>query len=308
MDKLLNQFIAIAETGSIRAATAVLNVTQPTLTVNMHKLESDLKAQLFVRSARGVRLTAYGEIVYENARLIQRLDDNMRKSVEDMRTRNERGISIGSGYSWWTVFVREMLLDYQRHNPRAPVQVSLGDQLRCLDQLLSGDISLFVSHEIRGLSSGIGTQFIRLSQVYNGVFVREGHPLLGAMRTSQEIEAYPLITSSLAESRQQRFFDNDWRRERGEDSFGRDRYIFGSNSISACIDYLRNTDAFLRISNVIAPYFAEQGVMEVLQEARPTSIPMGIYVLKERRGEQRLEQTLDWLIAACRKTLPPLLA
>ena len=99
MDKLLNQFIAIAETGSIRAATAVLNVTQPTLTVNMHKLESDLKAQLFVRSARGVRLTAYGEVVYENARLMQRLDDNMRKSVEDMRTRNERGISIGSGYS-----------------------------------------------------------------------------------------------------------------------------------------------------------------------------------------------------------------
>ena len=62
-----------------------------------------------------------------------------------------------------------MLLDYQRHNPKAPVQVSLGDQLRCLDQLLSGDISLFVSHEIRGLSSGIGTRFIRLSQVYNGV-------------------------------------------------------------------------------------------------------------------------------------------
>ena len=305
MDKLLRQFIAIAETGSIRAATAVLNVTQPTLTVNMRKLEGDLNARLFVRSARGVRLTPYGEVIYENARLMQRLDDNMRRSVDEMRVRSERGISIGSGYSWWTIFVRDMLLRYQQHNPKAPVQVSLGDQLRCLDQLLSGDISLFISHEIRGLSGGTGAQFIRLSQVYNGVFVRNGHPLLGAMRTSAEIEAYPVITSSLAESRQQRFFDENWRRARGETPFGRESYIFGSNSISACLDYLRNTDAFLRISNVIAPYFAEHGVMEVQQAGSPDMIPMGIYVLAERRGEKRLENVLEWLIAACRETLPP---
>ncbi|GLQ10500.1 pca operon transcription factor PcaQ [Devosia yakushimensis] len=305
MDKLLRQFIAIAETGSIRAATAVLNITQPTLTVNMRKLEGDLNARLFVRSARGVRLTPYGEVIYENARLMQRLDDNMRKSVDEMRVRSERGISIGSGYSWWTIFVRDMLLRYQQQNPKAPVQVSLGDQLRCLDQLLSGDISLFVSHEIRGLSGGIGAQFIRLSQVYNGVFVRAGHPLLGAVRTPAEIEAYPVVTSSLAESRQQRFFDENWRRLRGEAPFGRESYIFGSNSISACLDYLRSTDAFLRISNVIAPYFAEQGVMEVQQAGTPAMIPMGIYVLAERRGEKRLENVLEWLIAACRETLPP---
>lgn len=305
MDKLLRQFIAIAETGSIRAATAVLNVTQPTLTVNMRKLEADLNARLFVRSARGVRLTPYGEVIYENARLMQRLDDNMRKSVEEMRARNERGISIGSGYSWWTVFVRDVLLRYQQRNPKAPLQVSLGDQLRCLDQLLSGDISLFVSHEIRGLNAGIGAQFIRLSQVYNGVFVRDGHPLLGGVRTREEIEAYPVVTSSLAESRQQRFFDENWRRQRGEAPFGRESYIFGSNSISACLDYLRNTDAFLRISNVIAPYFAEQGIVEVKQAGTLASIPMGIYVLVERRGEKRLEDVLEWLIAACREALPP---
>lgn len=304
MDKLLRQFIAIAETGSIRAATAVLNVTQPTLTVNMRKLEGDLNARLFVRSARGVRLTPYGEVIYENARLMQRLDDNMRKSLEEMRVRNERGISIGSGYSWWTIFVRDMLLRYQEHNPKAPVQVSLGDQLRCLDQLLSGDISLFVSHEIRGLNAGIGAQFIRLSQVYNGVFVRAGHPLLGAPRSQQEIETYPVITSSLAESRQQRFFDENWRRLRGESLFGRESYIFGSNSMSACLDYLRKTDAFLRMSNVIAPYFAGHGVLEVQQSGPSTMIPMGIYVLAERRGEKNLENMLEWLISACRETLP----
>lgn len=305
MDRLLHQFIAIAETGSIRAAAVVLNVTQPTLTVNMRKLEEDMDARLFARSSRGVRLTPYGEVVYENARVMQRLDDNMRKSVKDMRARSERGISVGSGYSWWTVFVRDTVLDYQRVNPGAPVEVSLGDQMRCLDQLLSGDISLFVSHEIRGLSPSLGAQFIRLSQVYNGVFVREGHPLLGRTRTRTEIENYPVVTSSLSESRQQRFFDEHWRRARGESSFGQENHVFGSNSISACIDYLTHTDAFLRISNVIAPYFAERGIAEVSQSGPLSMIPMGIYVLAERRGEARLETLLTALTAASQATLPP---
>jgi len=304
MDRLLHQFIAIAETGSIRAAAVVLNVTQPTLTVNMRKLEEELDARLFARSSRGVRLTPYGEVVYENARLMQRLDDNMRKSVNDMRARSERGISIGSGYSWWTVFVRDTLLDYQRRNPGAPVEVSLGDQMRCLDQLLSGDISLFVSHEIRGLSSSLGAQFIRLSQVYNGVFVRAGHPLLGKPRTRMEIDAFPMITSSLSESRQQRFFDAHWRRARGETAFGGESHIFGSNSISACIDYLAHTDAFLRISNVIAPYFAERSVLEVAQLETLPIIPMGIYVLAERRGERRVEDLIKALSTAGRACLP----
>lgn len=304
MDRLLHQFIAIAETGSIRAAAAVLNITQPTLTVNMRKLEEDMDARLFTRSSRGVRLTPYGDVVYENARLMQRLDDNMRKTVNDMRVRAERGISIGSGYSWWTVFVRDSLLEYQQRNPAAPIQVSLGDQMRCLDQLLSGDITLFVSHEIRGLNVGLGTQFIRLSQVYNGVFVRADHPLLGASRTPEEIEAFPMITSSLAESRQQRFFDEHWRRVRGEAPFGRENHVFGSNSISACLDYLAHTDAYLRISNVIAPYFAQRGVVEVVQADQPAIIPMGIYVLAERRGEKQLEEVLAQLSAACREKLP----
>jgi len=306
MDNLLRQFIAIAETGSITAAASVLHVTQPTLTVNMRKLEESLKVALFSRSSRGVRLTPYGEVLYENACLMQRLNDNMLRAVEDLRVNTEQGLSIGSGYSWWAVFVRDLVLEYQRNNANAPVQVSLGDQLRCLDQLLAGDISLFVSHEIKGLGTGTGTQFIRISQVYNAVFVRAGHPLLGAPRQDAEIDAYPVVTSLLPESRQQRFFDDSWRRLHGAAPFERERYAFGSNSLSACIDYVQSTDALLRYSHVIGPHFARQGLVEVTHAVPPQMMPMGIYVLAERRGDERLEALLELMIAAAQRALPPL--
>ena len=53
MDKLLNQFLAVAEAGTISAAATALFVTQPTLTFNMRKLEENLGVKLLIRTPRG---------------------------------------------------------------------------------------------------------------------------------------------------------------------------------------------------------------------------------------------------------------
>ena len=46
MDKRLRQFLAVAETGNVSVAAELLHVTQPTISVNLNKLEED---QLFSR-------------------------------------------------------------------------------------------------------------------------------------------------------------------------------------------------------------------------------------------------------------------
>ena len=76
MDKLLIQFLAVAEAGSISGAATALFVTQPTLTINMRKLEETMGVPLLTRSSRGVELTPYGETLYQNASLMRRLYDN----------------------------------------------------------------------------------------------------------------------------------------------------------------------------------------------------------------------------------------
>jgi LysR family transcriptional regulator of abg operon len=191
MDKLLNQFLAVADAGTISGAATALFVTQPTLTFNMRKLEETMGVPLLLRSSRGVELTEYGETLYQNARLMRRLYDNTLSAIAHQRGRTEQGLRIGSGYSWWTLFIRDMAIDYSARYPNARIHVSLGNQLRCMDQLLSGDISLFVAHEIEGLNRSTGAKFIPLSRVGQGYFCRVGHPLLGRPRGMAEIEAYP---------------------------------------------------------------------------------------------------------------------
>lgn len=60
MDKSYYQFLAVAEHGSISAAAMALNLSQPTLTATIRKLEGQLGVPLLIRKSKGVELTEYG--------------------------------------------------------------------------------------------------------------------------------------------------------------------------------------------------------------------------------------------------------
>jgi LysR family transcriptional regulator, regulator of abg operon len=305
MDKLLSQFLAVAEAGTISGAATTLFVSQPTLTINMRKLEEQMGVPLLVRSSRGVDLTPYGETLYQNARLMRRLHDNTLKAIEQQRGRTEHGISIGAGYSWWTLFIRDMVADYSSRHPNARIHVSLGNQLRCMDQMLSGDISLFIAHEIEGLSRSTGARFLPLTRVGTAYFVRSGHPLLDAPRSIAEIEAYPAVTTAMPETRHQRFFETWGRTTVGSASFNQGDYIFASNSLAACLDYVMRTDAVISHTDTLEAELARRGVGRVTLTEPTRQHVAGIYVLEERYEHQRVRELVTWLQEAAASVLRP---
>lgn len=306
MDKLLNQFLAVAEAGTISAAATALFVTQPTLSFNMRKLEENLGVPLLIRTPRGVELTEYGETLYQNGRLMRRLYDNTLNAIAHQQGRTEQGLRLGTGYSWWTLFIRDMVLDYSRSYPNARIHVSLGNQLRCMDQLLSGDISLFVAHEIEGLSRSTGARLIPLTRVGQGYFVRAGHPLLGRPRTLAEIEAYPAVTSSLPEIRHQRFFEAWSRTTSGSAPFDQGKYVFASNSLAACLDYVERSEAVIGHTEVMEGEFVRRGLKRIALTEPSRQNLIGIYVLEERAAEPRVAELVERLRQAAGAVLPAL--
>lgn len=303
MNKMLRQFMAVAEAGTMSGGATAALVSQPSLTVNMRRLEETMGVPLFIRTPRGVRLTEYGETLYQNARLMQRLYDNTLKALERQRQRTEEGLRIGSGYSWWSLFIRDMVVEHSRRHPGARIYVSLGNQLRCMDLLLGGDISMFVSHEIEGLSLNTGTELIPLMQVGAGYFVREGHPLLGRTVTLADIDRYPMVSTAVPEARHQRFFET-WTQTLADSAFDQQHYTFASNSLAACLDYVEHTDAVINHTDVMAKEFQRRGLhrLSLADSARKRTV--GIYVLKERMSEQRTMETIALLKEAARAMLP----
>ena len=65
----LRYLVALAESGHFRKAAEYCNVSQPTLSIAIKKLESELGVCLFERARHKVATTPTGELIVEQARL-----------------------------------------------------------------------------------------------------------------------------------------------------------------------------------------------------------------------------------------------
>ena len=72
----LRSFIEVARHGHVTRAAERLLLAQPALSQQMRRLEREVGAELFTRTARGVRLTQAGELLLPRAvRVVTELDD-----------------------------------------------------------------------------------------------------------------------------------------------------------------------------------------------------------------------------------------
>jgi LysR family transcriptional regulator, nitrogen assimilation regulatory protein len=93
--KQLRYFIAIAEEGSLSAASARLHVAQPSLSQHVINIEEELGVQLLDRSPRGIVLTQSGQILLQHAREICRSMEICRASVRESGGVPHGSVSVG---------------------------------------------------------------------------------------------------------------------------------------------------------------------------------------------------------------------
>jgi LysR family transcriptional regulator, nitrogen assimilation regulatory protein len=68
--RTLQNFVAVADAGSLTAAALAIPIAQPALTRQVRELEAEMGVQLLQRLPRGVRLTQAGVTFYESAQRI----------------------------------------------------------------------------------------------------------------------------------------------------------------------------------------------------------------------------------------------
>ncbi|MFC6171855.1 LysR family transcriptional regulator [Loigolactobacillus jiayinensis] len=92
---LLEELVTFAQNGTLAKTAALLNVTQPTVTRGMQKLEADLQVQLFKREPNRISLTKTGELAASEAAKLLQANQQLIKQIRNF-DQNQTTLKIGA--------------------------------------------------------------------------------------------------------------------------------------------------------------------------------------------------------------------
>ncbi|WP_294144229.1 LysR family transcriptional regulator [uncultured Clostridium sp.] len=81
----LKYFIAVAQTQHMSKAAQKLNITQPSLSTSIRRLEADIGYQLFDRTGRGIQLNEYGKIFLEGVTAADHIMSSCLSEMEELK-------------------------------------------------------------------------------------------------------------------------------------------------------------------------------------------------------------------------------
>jgi DNA-binding transcriptional LysR family regulator len=191
--RLLRIFVTIVECGGFAPATARLNISESTISSNMHDLEQRLGMRLCDRGRRGFRLTADGSVVYEAAKKLFANLDTFRNEVVALRQKMSGAVQVGLPDCMVTNpdarFHAAFERYYSRENDVRLVLHILSP--RDLERgVLEGRIQIAVAPRHRRIA---GLEFTPLFDEENLLFCGRGHPFFdrpdGSLTRTEVAEA-----------------------------------------------------------------------------------------------------------------------
>ncbi|MGC7101361.1 LysR family transcriptional regulator [Amycolatopsis lurida] len=119
----LRYVAAVAEAGSFTAAAEALYLSQPSLSVQIRKLERELGVALFERLGRRVTLTTAGEAFLEHARPALFHLERAREEAVAVRDLHRGRLAIGALPSAGATLLPKVLADYRAAYPEVELRL-----------------------------------------------------------------------------------------------------------------------------------------------------------------------------------------
>lgn len=182
--------VEIARSGSIRKAAEKLNITASALNRRLQDLEHEIGAPLFERKARGVRLTAAGEMFMRYARNQIAEAEQFASQVEELKGLRRGPVRIACSQALATNYLPTQIAKFRQDRPGITFDLQVMDHDQALAALTAYDVDLALVFRPE-----IWPQIRILATLPQRIVVimRKDHPLAGTgqLRLSECLE-FPL--------------------------------------------------------------------------------------------------------------------
>ena len=170
----IRYFLAVCEHRNFTHAASASNVSQPSLTTAIKKLEGELGGELFVRDRAGCRLTALGILM--RPRLQKIYDETRQAKAEAIRhMRLERvPLSVGVGETIGHSRISAAMERMRKRVPQAEIELIVASSSGLLAALRDGNLDVVVT------SDKVSEDLYRIDHLYEEdyrVVVSKSHPL-----------------------------------------------------------------------------------------------------------------------------------
>ena len=167
-------FLAVCEHRNFTHAASASNVSQPSLTTAIKKLEDELGGALFIRDRAGCRLTALGKLMHPRLERVQ-AETREAKAEAVRHARLERvPICIGVGETIGHSKVSMAMEQIRARLPQVEIELIVASNSALLTGLRDGDFDLVVTTE------NASDELYRIDPLYSEeykVVVASTHPL-----------------------------------------------------------------------------------------------------------------------------------
>lgn len=143
----LRLFWEVARAGSLRAASARLHLSQPTISAQIKALEKSLDEPLFDRTGRGLKLTTGGRLVMECAAEIFALGTEMVRSLHGMGNARNLRLNVGITDSMPKLVAWRLIQPAVKSFPKLQLSCVEGHAQELLGSLAGGRLDVVLSDE-----------------------------------------------------------------------------------------------------------------------------------------------------------------
>jgi len=142
--ELYRPFYYTAKTGSISKAAQQLFISQPAISHSIKQLETKLQGQLFFRTAKGVTLTAEGEVLFTYIDQAYNLIMTAERRIGEMQNLMSGEIKIGASDTLCKHYLLQHLGAFHQQFPDVRIQVTNRTTPETVKLLKDGRIDLGV--------------------------------------------------------------------------------------------------------------------------------------------------------------------
>jgi DNA-binding transcriptional LysR family regulator len=170
----LRVFRAVCETNSITHAARKLHISQPAASKQLAELEVQLGVALVERRARGVRLTAAGEVLGRHARRLFHEEEAAEAALQALLGLELGQLALAASTTIGSYIVPAVFGELHAAHPNVTLELEIGNAARVEELVVGGQIDL-------GLSEGLVSSENLQAEVFTHdemvLITAPGHPL-----------------------------------------------------------------------------------------------------------------------------------